>query len=90
VQDNVLVFNDPCQEAGVQNPYLIQLNASDPDEDKVTYAVHLPESPTNEIPKDAVDFAYSITVFAKDRSAHTNDWFDSQEVPIQVTICEER
>lgn len=90
VQDNVLVFNDPCQEAGVQNPYLIQLNASDPDEDKVTYTVHLPESSNNEIPQDAVNFAYSITVFAKDRSAHTNDWFDSQEIPIQVTICEER
>ncbi|MEM3154656.1 MAG: hypothetical protein QW165_03780 [Candidatus Woesearchaeota archaeon] len=90
VQDSVLSFNDPCQEAGVQNPYLIQLNSSDPDEDSTTYAVHLPESTSNEIPPDAVNFAYSITLYAKDRSAHTNDWFDSQEIPIQVTICEER
>lgn len=90
VQDDVLSFNDPCQEADVQNPYLIQLNASDPDEDKITYAVHLPGSSNNEIPKDAVNFAYSITVYAKDRSTNPNEWYDSQEIPLQVTICEER
>lgn len=90
VQDSILSFNDPCQEAGVQNPYLIQLNASDPDEDKITYYVHLPGSSNNEISRDAVNFEYSITVYAKDRSAHPNDWYDSQEIPLQVTICEER
>jgi hypothetical protein len=90
VQDDVLSFNDPCQEANVQNPYLIQLNASDPDEDKITYVVHLPGSSNNEIPKDGVNSAYKITVHAKDRSTHTNDWYDSQEIPLQVTICEER
>jgi hypothetical protein len=90
VQDNILSFNDPCQESGVQNPFLLQLNASDPDEDKITYAVHLPGSSNNEIPPDAVNFAYSITVYSKDRSSHTNDWFDSQEIPLQVALCEER
>ncbi len=90
VQDNVLSFNDPCQEADVQNPYLIQLNASDPDEDKFTYTVHLPGSSNNEITKDAVNFAYGITVYAKDRSTHQNDWYDSQEIPLQVALCEER
>jgi hypothetical protein len=90
IQDSVLSFNDPCQEADVQNPYLIQLNASDPDEDKITYSVHLPGSSNNEISPDAVNFAYSITVYAKDRSTHTNDWYDSQEIPIQVALCEER
>ncbi len=90
IQDSILSFNDPCQEADIQNPYLIQLNASDPDEDKITYSVHLPGSSNNEISSDAVNFAYSITVYAKDRSTHPNDWYDSQEIPIQVALCEEQ
>jgi len=81
-----LQFNDPCPEK--QNPYVIQLNASEPDEQQVTYSVHIPGTTSNEIPMDALTFgAYSITVFAKDNSKNPEDWFDSQEIPLQVTLC---
>jgi hypothetical protein len=86
--DNFLSIEDPCQDPDVQNPYLIQLNASDPDEGNVTYAVHIPSAAGNEIPADAVNFAqFSITVSAKDRSSHPNEWFDSQEIPLKVVLC---
>jgi len=87
----VLRINDPCQEPGVQNPYIIELQSSDPDEDDVSYSVHIPGSSTNEIPNEAITFSeFSITVFAEDGSSHSQEWFDSQEIPLQVALCEVR
>jgi len=87
-KDNILSIKDQCQEEGVQDPYLVQLNASDPDEDTIVYSVYVPPE-GNEIPQDAIGMPFSITIYAKDRSAHPNDWYDSQEILLQVALCEE-
>jgi hypothetical protein len=87
-EESQLQFDDPCPEG--QLPYLT-LKASDPDEDEIKYSIHVPGSTTDEIPLDATTFGeYSITIFAKDRSVHPDNWFDSQEIPLQVALCEIR
>ncbi len=86
---NELQFNDPCPEG--ENPHTVQLNSSEPDEQEIVYGLYIPGSATSEIPQDAATFgAFSITVFSKDKSQNSNDWFDSQEIPLTVTICETR
>lgn len=86
---NELRFNDPCPDG--ENPYVVQLNSSEPDEQEITYDIYIPGSATSEIPQDAATFgAFSITVFSKDKSQNSNDWFDSQEIPLTVAICEIR
>ncbi len=88
-ENSQLEIDDPCPEG--QNPYVIKLKASDPDENEISYEVHLPRATDNEIPLSVAEFEqYKITVYAKDNSKHPNDWFDSQEIPLKVGICEVR
>ncbi|HLF54899.1 MAG TPA: hypothetical protein VI612_04210 [Candidatus Nanoarchaeia archaeon] len=82
-ENSQLEINDPCPDG--QNPYVIKLRASDPDEDPVTFDVHVPGSLNNEIPSDALGQAFAIAVFAKDKSISDN--WDSQSVPLQVVLC---
>ncbi len=94
--DNTLRIEDPCQESGTPNPFLLELQASDPDEDPVTFDVYICSSCENEIPQDAPSFGeFGITVFAHDRSAKPSNMFDegqfdSQQIPLQTAICEVR
>lgn len=76
---------DPCQAPGVSNPFVIKLRASDPDENDVTFSVHIPASSTNEIPDDAANNPFEITVFAKDGNIQQN--WDSQAIPLKVVQC---
>ncbi len=91
--ESQIEFEDPCPTETLP---IIKLRASDPDEDPVSFAVHIPASTNDRIPQDAVNFEkFSITIYAKDRSQHDNNWFDSEEiifqdVPMQVGICEVR
>lgn len=90
-QENLLRIEDPCQEAGIQNPYIIELQSSEPDEDKVKYEVYIPQTTSNEIPIEATTFdKFSITIIAKDKSDNPQPWYDSQEIPLQVALCEIR
>ncbi len=82
-ENSQLEINDPCPEG--QNPYVIKLRASDPDEDPVAFGVHVPESSNYEIPSGALGQAFAVTIFAKDKS--TADKWDSQSVPLQVVLC---
>jgi hypothetical protein len=89
--ESQIEFEDPCPTETLP---IVKLKASDPDEDPVSFSVHIPGSSNDRIPQDALGFEqFSITIFAKDRSQHPNEWFDSeeilfQEIPIQVGICE--
>lgn len=80
-----LEIDDPCQADGVQNPFVIKLRASDPDENDVKFDVHIPASSTNEIPSDAANNPFEITVFAKDNSVQ--ETWDSQAIPLKVVLC---
>ncbi len=86
-QDNMLRIEDPCQEAGVQNPYIIELRATDPDENKIAFDVQIPGSSTNQLEEIG---EYPIKIFATDQSSHSRTWFDSQEIQLQVAQCEVR
>ncbi len=84
-------IDDPCQEEGTPNPYELEINATDPDENEIIYDVYIPESTNNELPLDATEREdYSITIYAKDKSDNPRTWFDSQTIPIKVALCEVR
>ncbi|MBS3148877.1 hypothetical protein J4219_08420 [Candidatus Woesearchaeota archaeon] len=89
-QGDTLHINDPCQEAGVQNPFLLELNASDADEDAVVFDVHVPGGSDGQIPRDAVGIDFSVTVLVKDAANLSRESFDSQEIPLRVALCEVR
>jgi len=76
-----LRIDDPCQEPGIPKIYSIELNASDPDENEVYF-----ESSKDEV---KLPQPFSVRVYAKDGSTHTDDWFDSQEIQLQVALCKE-
>ena len=92
-EESQIEFEDPCPTETLP---IIKLRASDPDEDPVKFEVHIPGSTDDRIPLDAVNFErFGITIFAKDKSQHPDDWFDSEEIvfqdiPMQVGICEVR
>lgn len=87
VQGNTLVINDPCPANG---PQRLRLDASDPDEDDITYELSIPLTTTNTIPSDAAGVPnYKITIYATDRANHTLDWFDHQSIPTTVSPCVE-
>lgn len=83
VEENALVISDPCPDG--PNPVMVQLNASDPDEDTVSFRVDLPMSSDNRLPKSAIGVQYSFTVYASDGSLD-----DFQKIPLEVALCEVR
>lgn len=81
-----LIINDPCPEPTARNT--IPLQASDPDENTIRYEVDVPQSTTNAIPPAAAGVPnYYITIYAKDQSTNPQSWFDSQQLPVQVSPC---
>ncbi len=87
VTDNMLRIEDPCQEAAVPNPYILELNASDPDENDVVFDVDLIGG-DDEIPSSAIGRPFAIVVSARDQSE--TSLFDSQKINLEVALCEVR
>lgn len=87
VSGNILRIEDPCQEPGVQNPLLLELKASDPDEDDVVFEVHGTDS-EDEIPSTAIGQPFSITVGVHDIIDENVE--DSQRIPLEIALCEVR
>lgn len=85
INGNKLIILDPCQEPGTSNPTIIELNATDPDEDAAVF-----EASTNELPRKALTTDYHLTITAKDGSTNTQGWFDYQELPLTAALCEIR
>ena len=83
VQGSSLVIDDPCPD-GV-NPFVVGLNASDPDDDAVVFEVSVPGSSDQRLPASAVGVPYQITIFAKDSVGA-----DFQNISLQVVLCEVR
>lgn len=89
--ESQIEFEDQC---ATETLPIIKLRASDPDEDPVNFTVYIPGSENDRIPRDAPTFdRVSIIIYAKDRSAHPDEWFDSEEIvfqdiPMQAAICE--
>ncbi len=84
VDGKFLRFQDPCQDPDVQNPFVIELNASEPDEDEVSFAVEVQGSVEPEL-KEIGERV--VRVFAKDESQGSTGQFDRQELKVQVALC---
>jgi len=85
VEGNKLLVKDPCPDTEFDP--VIELNASDPDEDVVSFAVTVAGSQNNEIPRSAIGQGTTLTVFAKDSIVQGNDGFDYQMIPLKVALC---
>ena len=82
IEGNKLIIKDICQEADKPDPFIIELNASDPDENEVRY-----EATPKEIPGESVlGLPFNIRVYAKDNSTEE---YDYQDIPVQVALCVE-
>lgn len=84
VDGNFLRFSDPCPEDGVPSPFVVELNASDPDEDAVRFEVQVVGSVQNELNEIG---ERRIRVFAGDGSGGPSSRFDSQELKVGVALC---
>lgn len=84
VDGKFLRFQDPCQDPDVQNPFVIELNASEPDEDQVSFAVEVQGSAESELKEIG---ERKVTVFAKDESNGPLGQFDRQELKVEVALC---
>ncbi|MBW2970031.1 hypothetical protein KY319_02815 [Candidatus Woesearchaeota archaeon] len=83
IEGNKLIIKDICQDPDKPDPYIIELKATDPDENKITY-----EATPKEIPGETVlGKQVSIRVYAKDESTNQEEWYDYQDIPIQVALC---
>ena len=83
VEDRKLIINDPCPDG--PNPFVVALDASDPDEDVIRFEVEVPGSSDARLPKSAIGMPYKITILASDGSI-----VDFQKIPLKVSLCEVR
>ncbi len=80
IEGNKLIIKDICQEADKPDPFIIELNASDPDENEVIY-----EATPKEIPgESAIGMGFVIKVYAKNNNSQE---YDYQDIPVQVALC---
>ncbi|VVB80881.1 Uncharacterised protein [uncultured archaeon] len=79
ISGNKLVITDIC----VNDPVTIELNASDPDENEIIYDVTPKQIPG----ENAIGLPFGIRVYAKDNSAHDENWYDYQDIQLQVALC---
>ncbi|MBI4146499.1 hypothetical protein HY489_04130 [Candidatus Woesearchaeota archaeon] len=85
VEGNKLLFRDPCPDDGVSNPFVLELNASDPDEDVVSFVAKVVGRSESEL---ADVGTFKVQVFAKDDANLPLDSFDSQVFDVKVALCE--
>lgn len=84
VDGKFLRFQDPCQDPDVPNPFVIELTASDPDEDEASFAVEVQGAFEPELKEIGERI---VRVFAKDESGGPLGQFDRQELKVQVALC---
>lgn len=79
IEDDYLVFDDRCDN----EVYAFPLNATDPDEDAISYRFDVPDGLRNE------PGSYTVRVFASDGSTHAYPmlWEDYQDINVQVVAC---
>jgi len=83
IQGSTLIIDDPCPEPDA--PREISLAAWDPDEDDITFTIDGEQA--REIPDSWLGTTFSLMVSAKDSSNHPAEWFDTEQLQVQATIC---
>jgi len=79
IDDGALVFDDACDD----EVYVFGLNATDPDEDDVTFHIDVPDD------FETDPGAYTLRLFASDGSSHEfpSLWEDYQDIDVRVVAC---
>ncbi len=79
ITGNKLTITDPCPDENAQNPYIVELNASEPDEDEVIFKAEPAEVKHEQ--------GFSIRVYAYDKTGTKDNGADSQEILLNTALC---